>query len=272
MNNNTILFFLHVPKAAGTTLHAILEKHYANRETYTIDGLRVRESIETFKGMSPAELRGIRLVKGHMPFGLHAFTPSPARYITFLRNPVERAVSYYYYVKRSPAHYLHRKVVDNDMSLAGFVQSRLTTELYDFQVKLLAGEESALHSWNYDDTLLELARENIDRYFAVVGFTEYFDHSLLLLRDVLGWRSWPLYRKKNVTRGRTKIDMIDKNVVKIINNENRLDCMLYEETLTRFKAELDRAGITNSRVLFFRLVNRLYNAATLEGVRQSRIC
>ncbi|MHB1348522.1 MAG: sulfotransferase family 2 domain-containing protein [Desulfobulbaceae bacterium] len=259
MNDKSVLFFLHVPKAAGSTLHVILDRHYPPSETYTIDGLDVRASIEKFVNLPSDELERLKLVKGHMPFGLHRYIASPTAYVTFLREPVERVISYYYYVRRSPSHYLHQKVVRNNLSLQGFVEARLTTEVYDFQTKLIAGVESELHRWEYDHSLLEKAVTNLDRYFSVVGVSELFDESLLLMKYSLGWHFWPFYRKQNVTKGRAKIDRLPDNTIQLIYNGNSLDSALYEHALRKLRAGLILAGITRGRVVLFRLLNRVYN-------------
>lgn len=253
------LIFLHIPKSAGSTLHNILERNYDPERTYTIDGLRTNQSIQEFKELSTRRRSSIDLLKGHMVFGLHKYIPSPCTYITFLRDPVERVISYYFYVRRFPEHYLHKKVVESNMSLQDFVESRMTTELFDFQVKMIAGVESALHSWDYDKALLKLAQDNIDKYFLTVGFAEYFDQSLLLIKKKLGGSFWPYYKKLNVTKGRAKIDTIDENVIQLIRVNNSLDCALYDWALVRFNRELCAAKITNFNVVLFRLLNGLYS-------------
>ena len=42
----------------------------------------------------------IRYLSGHVPFGVHRVFDRPARYITVLRNPVERVVSSFYFQKQ----------------------------------------------------------------------------------------------------------------------------------------------------------------------------
>ncbi len=44
----------------------------------------------------PVVTRDIHLLGGHLPFGIYQYLPSDSRYITFLRDPVERTLSHYY--------------------------------------------------------------------------------------------------------------------------------------------------------------------------------
>lgn len=271
MNNSqeiNTLIFLHIPKTAGSTFHHILEKNYNPENSFTIDGLHPGNSVSEFKELSVDKRSSVDLLKGHMLFGLHKYIPTACTYITFLRDPVERVVSYYYYVCRFPEHYLHDKVVGRKMTLQQFVESGLTTEIYDFQVKLLAGDKSALHSWQYDDSLLELARNNIEQNFSVVGFVEFFDQSLLLMKHNLGWNFDPYYRKLNVTANRAQIDTIGKNIIEFIRKKNALDCTLYNWAMSQFQQQLREAKISKEKVNKFRLLNQLYNMVVLRQLYQ----
>ena len=116
------MIFLHLPKAAGTTLHMILDRQYGPDEAFTIDGQRVRESIEVFKQLPESERARIRALKGHMAFGPHHHLPRPAIYVTLLRDPVRRLISHYHNVRRHPAHYLHDQVMAGQMSLQAYAR------------------------------------------------------------------------------------------------------------------------------------------------------
>ena len=96
------LIFVHIAKTAGTTLKRILEKIYRRDSIVTVT--RDLESkdinnilVDDFKRLSPQEKRKIRFIRGHLPFGLHQYINNPYDYITMLRHPVERAVSWYYF-------------------------------------------------------------------------------------------------------------------------------------------------------------------------------
>ena len=99
------LIFLHIPKAAGTTLNRIFRRRYRKSDIYMFDGSY--EKLDTFKKLPPERRRQIRLLCGHMPFGMHKYLLRLADYITILRDPVDRIVSHYFYVRRKTTHYLH---------------------------------------------------------------------------------------------------------------------------------------------------------------------
>ena len=93
------MLFLHIHKTAGTTLNRIIEREYNPFLVYTIEGKRIEWSIDHFKRLSEARRTRLRVIKGHMSFGLHEFLPQPSTYITFLRDPIERCISSYSYSK-----------------------------------------------------------------------------------------------------------------------------------------------------------------------------
>src|SRR5262245_16845682 len=94
----TTLIFLHIPKPAGTTVHHVLERQFAADEVYSLAGDSWASYRRDFQRLTLPERKKIRVIKGHMEFGLHELLPQPATYVTVLRHPVDRIMSYYYYV------------------------------------------------------------------------------------------------------------------------------------------------------------------------------
>lgn len=230
------LIFLHIPKAAGSTLHPVLERHYSKRAYRTIS---VPDQLEAFKQMPDEERRRIRLLKGHMPFGMHTYLTGNSRYITLLRHPAERVVSHYYYVKRRPGHYLHHHL-ESGMSLAEFASAGLSGEMDNGQVRLLSGHDQDIPCGACTRDLLDTAKRNIEDHFAVAGLTERFDESLVLMTIELGWNWTPYYLNRNVTQDKPVAKQIDPIALKAIEQANPLDFELYEWASQRFQNQLDQ--------------------------------
>ena len=109
------------------------------------------------------------------------------------------------------------------MSLKEFAETWVDND----QTRLLAGKYGAPNSetCSYDE-LLSIAKENLAKYFAVVGITEEFDRSLILMKRILGWRN-PFYMRRNVTRARPRKREISQETLRAIEANNKLDLELY---------------------------------------------
>ena len=267
------LIFLHIPKAAGSTLHPVLERHYSKRAYRTIT---VPQQLEAFKQLPQTKRSRIRLLKGHMPFGMHTHLEGRSRYVTLLRHPAERIVSHYYYVKRRPGHYLHHHLAAG-MGLAEFASAGLSGEMDNGQVRLLSGHDQDIPCGQCTRDLLDTAQRNIEQHFAVAGLTERFDESLVLMAIELGWNWTPYYLNRNVTEDKPVAKQIDPVALKAIEQANPLDFELYEWASRRFQTQLARRQPeVDARIAQLNRANMLYRpwgslAETLKRNIKSRL-
>lgn len=249
------LIFLHIPKAAGSTLHPVLERHYSRR---TRQSVSEPEQVEAFKRRPEEERRRIRLLKGHMPFGMHRYLEGRSRYITLLRHPVERVISHYYYVKRTPDHYLYPHL-QRGMGLADFARAGISGEMDNGQVRLLSGHDQDIPFGECTPDMLDTAKRNIEEHFAVTGLTEQFDESLTLMSIVLGWRWTPYYLSRNVTQDKPVARQVDPEVLRAIEETNSLDLDLYAWSVNRFRNQIaQHQSRVDERLVRLGRANRLY--------------
>jgi hypothetical protein len=102
VNTNKTLLFLHIPKAAGTTLSRIAERHVPAGRQYLL-GPRSQEAVQRFNEWPAARRARYRLISGHFPYGMHEQVPGPSRYMTMLREPIVRVLSFHAFVRNDPA-------------------------------------------------------------------------------------------------------------------------------------------------------------------------
>ncbi len=182
-------------------------------------------------GWPDEEKRRIRLVKGHIWFGLHAHLPGPFTYVTVLRDPVERVASLYHYIRNTHRHFAKERIAD--LSLSEFARSEfsrsLTSELANHQTRVIAGWERTRAE---SPAMLEQARENIVNHFAVAGVHERFDEALVLLRRRLGLRS-VVHVPLNVGDSEKHGPPTSSDVEAILER-NELDGQLYRFVRDRF--------------------------------------
>lgn len=275
-NKDMALIFLHVPKAGGVTLHSVIERQYPERFIFHIDGNQVGESIEEFKSLPEEGRAQITCLKGHMRFGLHKYLPQPATYITILRDPIDRMISHYYYVKRAPNHWLHKEVISRNMDLGTYISSGIASQLNNGQVRLISGMVSGNDPVSTD--ALEVAKRNLRECFLAVGLIERFDQSLILFRKLLGWKNI-YYVKRNVTVGRPSKKEISPQTLRTVEEYNALDMELYEFANRMFEEKLREEEVGDWELMRFRLLNRTYRMAyglvkalPMRGVRRLLRC
>src|SRR5438093_1903064 len=157
------LIFLHIPKTAGTTLNRIIEWQYSPFEIFTMDPYRIRATPERLKTLPEGRRRRLRVVRGHMFYGLHQCLPQGATYMTMLRDPVARVMSAYYFILRRPLNPLHRKVKKERLSIEDCI--RLFPQRHNLQCRLIAGVKDA--SSTGDGRLLDMAKEHLTKSFSV---------------------------------------------------------------------------------------------------------
>ena len=252
------LIFLHIPKAGGTTLHNILDRIYAPVNLRAKSGMVSKESI---LGMEKDAFNNLFLVKGHMHFGLHGCFPNEkVKYLTFLRDPVDRVVSHYFFVKRTPGHYLYKVVNESNMSLLEYALSDLTWELDNGQVRNLiegGGTNIKLTVESLND-----AKSNLKKWFALVGITERFDESLIVMKRILGWKEFPCYKKLNAAKEKHDIpeEMLNK-----IAERNALDIELYKWALTEFERNIGAHEGFDAEIELFQKMNQGFKMGFEEG-------
>lgn len=223
------IVFLHIPKTGGNTLYFVIDNIYPADRVYTIEPDKKKKPLEKFRNLSDNEKRNIKILRGHMGFGQHKFLPQPCTYITMLRDPVERVISHYYFVLESPQHGLHDKVTLSQMELKEYVTSGISIELNNGQTRMISGLKSE-YNYGYGENPLEkliTAKNNLNKYFSVIGLTERYDETLILLKREFGW-DWPFYRRVNVTKGKIARGKIPASTIEIIKEYNRLDIELYD--------------------------------------------
>ena len=229
------LIFVHIPKTAGTTFARILRLNYFlwRKDRVYWKDYQMTKPIDQ---MSQKECNKLDVIHGHLSFGIHEYLDKPFHYVTFLRDPVKRVISFYNHILSHPNHYLYEEVAVSGMSISDFIDSGLTQELDNLQVRMLQGDEHAIPYGEVNASHLSLAKDNIERYFPVVGLTEYFDESIYLIRKHL-WKLIPYYVISN--RNTLNNQDVAIEIKQKIREQNRYDIELYEWAKARLFAQLD---------------------------------
>ncbi len=203
-----IIAFVHIEKAAGTTLIHLLRRHFL----FAYCDVRPL-SKASGKRFTPRDLQQVlrinpfvRCIGGHavLPHGPLAEGWPGMRYITLLRDPVSRYVSQFRYTrdKKGRGH-----------SFEDF----LANDWYaNFQTRKIAG---------VDDP--DAAKRILEERFVAVGTVERFDLFVEALRAILGQGFAARYRRCNVASRTEETDRIRQAYGTEIMDRNRADLELY---------------------------------------------
>jgi hypothetical protein len=187
--------FLHIPKASGTTIRTIISREYGTAATAyyepETENFEHRDDPEAYLHARLAK-GDVRLITGHLRYGVHEFLRQPCRYFSMVRDPIERALSEYFYAFTYPLHRYREQIVSGNMSFADFLTAEAPPTAAAM-TRFLGGWFEGLHG-PADAALFHL-RQGI----VTVGTSERFDESMLLIARDFGWRP-PLYLPRNVTR------------------------------------------------------------------------
>ena len=228
------ILFDHLPKCGGSSLNTYLAAHYPMRKTFSINGLNPNASVEQFKRLPQARRHGYDLINGHLANALLNCVHPDCLKITMLREPVDRIISHYYYVRRTPTHYLHETVTASGMGLADYAVSGLSEELRNWYTAHFSGL-TAVEAEQAPEAAVNTALDGVLNHFDLVGFVDAFSSftDALLVRANL--RHAYRGRKVNLTPGRAGIEEVPETALRAIRQVNQLDIVLYN----KIKAAVD---------------------------------
>jgi len=207
--------------------------------------------------MPATQLEPVQVVMGHFSFGPHRFLAEPSRYITILREPIDRVISHYYFVRRDPTHYLYE--ASQRLNLRDFVVACGTDEPNNDQTRLLAGDCGPGSALARGEELFATAQQHLRENLAVTGLTEDFDRSVLVMKHVFGWRSFPFYARENVSNQRPGTSRIADETLRVIRAYNQPDLKLYQDAQALLAEQVrGYGGALEHELRTFKRLNSMY--------------
>lgn len=198
------LVSLHIPKTAGTSFRNILKEVYGEEHVVRFDinkNISVENEVFTDRKLK----RNIHVIHGHFQYNVlieNVELPKGVPVITWLRDPVERVISNYYYLDKILREELDEESKDLDI-------------LAKMQKTLLEYANADANRNRISKFLNGVKPEEL--FF--VGLVEHYTEDLQDLARLLKWKDYtPL--KQNVTGEKPFVDDATIKIIKEINNED----------------------------------------------------
>lgn len=114
-----VIISLHLPKAAGSSMRVSLERQFGERALFDYGRGPLGPDIDLIE---PSLAPGIALVHGHFRPARYEAAAPDAFWFTFLRDPVDRLISMYFFWQTLPfqGQALHRRFLDEQPDIETF--------------------------------------------------------------------------------------------------------------------------------------------------------
>ena len=170
------LIHLHIPKSAGSSLSRLLVGETKPNERVTIGD----NAMAPLHNMPPERLKGLKLIFGHLSHGIAAQIPHRCHYISVLRQPGPRILSFYRYVGRTDHHPLYKTVAGQKMCFGDFLEftaanPKFRMEVDNGQIRRLAGSMQ-ISDLGRERALLRRALHHVFAPNFTYGLTDHFDN------------------------------------------------------------------------------------------------
>jgi len=229
-----LLMFMHIPKTAGTSLREAVESNFkASQLLYLYWDLPGLPGYD-IESLPIEQLAGIRAVIGHYRFGTHTRLPhTRAQYITTVREPLRRAISYYFHLER------YRPDILPEQRPGTTVEERICEAMERYMLpdnnllRYFAGiEDDVGPRGTLSEGYVTEALEHVRTQFLLVGHSEQSQAFYEELARTFGWQPRTI-AISNVGGWKIRPDAMGE-IAEVFARTSPLDLRLYDEILRLF--------------------------------------
>jgi len=211
------LVSIHIPKTAGTSFIHSLKKQYGNQKVARLDINKNRININKILLDKAYVYKSPSVIHGHFTLELlqnHINIPVNIPIITWLRDPVERVISNYYYLYKR----LDEELNEEKKGLN--ILSKMRRSLLEY-----AHDEK-----NQNRMSKFLEGVEIEEFF-FIGIVENYNQDIKILGQKLNWSNLEIVQHNKT--GKSYKSKVDEKTKEIIRSLNQKDQTLYDQVLSK---------------------------------------
>ena len=255
---NPLIISIHNFKTAGQTFYSIIDGQFKKEEILNTNFLGHEDEAYVYLNKCTEENKQkLKIIHGHFHFGIHKYFSQKYTYITFVRNPIERVVSDYYYCRNNV--FSHNYAFASTLSLKEYLKCEHIINIDNGQTRFIAGNRNVAYG-EASDEMLEQAIRNLTDVFSFIGITEKFNESVVIANRLFSWNKY-YYKSENVSQNKIKMSIaeLDEETIELLKKRNNLDMKLYEYALTFHERAKQETSFFEFWLLYLKVNSMLYN-------------
>jgi hypothetical protein len=232
--------FLHIQKTAGSSIVDLARLAYGSDQVvshgdYLLPPKSLDEIVEA-KGRMQSHFSDRSFISGHFGFDFAKPLMQDRYSFTFLRDPIERVLSYYYFCRtRDPKEYeiyaLTQELTLDEFLNLGLERPAVKACIWNNQAWQLAngyGHSNGRNIMSYTPSeILELAVRHLD-HFSYIGFAETFEEDRNHILRAIGIIPPSENLVSNANHGRPKANDQPETTLALLRELTQLDRALYQ--------------------------------------------
>ena len=235
------LFFMHIPRCAGTSMRAFLRSQYPASEVCPAEGWK---DLGPLGGLAPAWLAPFNLWQGHFHRNLMDLLPKGTMTLVILRDPVRRTVASIRHTMRDPHYHADHGRMWGRRLQELIRDPEIMRPQTDVQARYLCATADGAYTAHYSMThradgsqaepgdleiqpTIEAAKQWL-RSMMFIGVAEDIPALLDQLCPVMGFDRHALFPRANVNPGGDVLDGLDPEDLAVVRSYVPVDIALYE--------------------------------------------
>lgn len=263
--------FMHIQKTAGTSIVNLARSYYGNDNVMShADHMEGYPGGATYKFFFRRDKLLARhnhkqFISGHFGYDFSSTFMKDRYSFTFLRDPKERLLSFYFFCRSQPAEHFFVYALAQKYSLDDFLRIGLSDTEEALPVKVLLRNHQAwmlahgmcnrdgrIRKCFSESEIQELAFKHLEN-FTHIGVTENFKQDRDVILKALGIPLPEQNLKDNATSTRAKINELPDSTLNLLGELTAMEQPIYDWVVKRNTLNKKLFGLSG---VFFRLGKR----------------